>query len=138
MREVSFGIIPLRKNKKGLWEIFIVRHRAGHWAIPKGKSIDGETPFETARRELREETALVVDRLLCEDPFFEHYFFLRGHETVEKTVGYFLAEVSGEEKLQPEEIQEAKWVLIFDAPALVTFPEIRKLLEKVQKILFQI
>jgi bis(5'-nucleosidyl)-tetraphosphatase len=136
MKEVSFGIIPLRQNKKGLWEVFLVCHRAGHWALPKGKSIDGETPFETARRELREETALTVEKLLYEEPFFEHYRFERGGQTIEKTVGYFLAQVSGEEKLQPEEIQEAKWVLIFEAPSLVTFPEVRKLLEKVQKILF--
>ncbi len=38
-----------------------------HWDIPKGMQDPGETPLESARREMREETGLVFDAALFED-----------------------------------------------------------------------
>ncbi len=55
--------IPLRDGK-----IFVARrssglHLAGMWEFPGGKIEPDETPEAAARRELREETALLADRL---------------------------------------------------------------------------
>lgn len=58
-REVSYGIVPLRYMEGG-WQILLIRHHAGHWTFPKGHADRGESPQQTAERELREETGLAV------------------------------------------------------------------------------
>ncbi|MEV0190657.1 NUDIX domain-containing protein [Kitasatospora purpeofusca] len=42
--------------------------RPAHWVVPGGRAETGETPYETARRALREETGLDVEALLPFDP----------------------------------------------------------------------
>jgi 8-oxo-dGTP pyrophosphatase MutT (NUDIX family) len=46
----------------------------GHWGLTGGASLPGETPEQTARREVAEETGLTLERV---DPFRGYYF----HET---------------------------------------------------------
>jgi ADP-ribose pyrophosphatase len=45
----------------GLLEVLLIQRQSGEWAIPGGMVDTGENPFETARRELTEETGLVLD-----------------------------------------------------------------------------
>ncbi len=127
VHEASFGIIPL-KQIDGVWKVLLILHKGGrHWAFPKGRSNPGETPLESARRELKEETGLDVEKLLQEEPLTEQYDFRRKGENVTKTVQYFPAVVSGEVKLQPEEIQDSKWVLLKEAVRHLTFREAKEM-----------
>lgn len=121
-KERSYGIIPLRKAAIG-WEVLLVKHHAGHWAFPKGHPEKGEEPYETAIRELHEETGLSVLRFLPGGPLQEHYFFTFEGQRIDKTVEYFPAEVKGEARPQEEEIEELRWIALQDAEALITFPE---------------
>lgn len=54
---VSCGIIFINNNK------ILLGHSTGnsHWDIPKGQSEIGEGPLETAIRETKEETGIIVD-----------------------------------------------------------------------------
>ncbi|MGH2611992.1 MAG: bis(5'-nucleosyl)-tetraphosphatase [Rhabdochlamydiaceae bacterium] len=123
IQEASFGIIPLQKVDE-IWRVLLILHKGGrHWAFPKGRSNPGETPVESAKRELKEETGLTVEKFLQEEPLTERYEFRRKGESVIKTVQYFPAIVSGEVRLQPEEIQDAKWVLLKEAVRHLTFRE---------------
>jgi bis(5'-nucleosidyl)-tetraphosphatase len=127
VQEASFGIIPLQQTD-GIWKVLLILHKGGrHWAFPKGRSNPGETPLESARRELKEETGLDVEKLLQEEPLSEKYEFRRRGETVIKTVQYFPAVVSGHVRLQPEEIQDAKWVLLKEAVNHLTFREAKEM-----------
>lgn len=126
-RETSFGIIPLSKGK-GEWQVLLICHKkGGHWSFPKGHGEPGEDPKETAQRELLEETGLHIDKWLKEEPFTETYIFQRGSLQIQKTVHYYVAEVSGNLKLQLEEVNEAKWVKLIEANQAVTFPESKKI-----------
>ena len=127
LQEASFGIIPLQQAG-GEWKVLLILHKGGrHWAFPKGRSNPGETPLESARRELKEETGLDVDKLLQESPLSERYEFRRKGQTVTKTVQYFPALVSGRLRLQPEEIQDSKWVLLKEAMRYLTFQEAKEM-----------
>ncbi len=127
VQEASFGIIPLQ-IVDGIWKVLLILHKGGrHWAFPKGRSNLGETPLESASRELKEETGLEVEKLLQEEPLTEKYKFRRKGASVIKTVQYFPALVRGEVRLQPEEIQDAKWVLLKEAVGHLTFREAKEM-----------
>lgn len=121
--EHSFGIIPLRQNK-----VFLIKHLAGHWGFPKGRAIEGESPLQTAERELFEETGLRVEKLLQETPIEEHYECTKEGEQIQKQVTYFLAAVAGDLKLQAEEILEGKWFSLEEASDVLTFQEAKEVI----------
>ena len=124
-KEYSYGIIPI-KNKKAL----LVKHQKGHWAFPKGHTDFGESPQMTAQRELFEETGLHVVRYFDMEPIEERYQF----DDVDKKVTYFVAEVRGHENMQEEEIADFKWVNFQEGQELATFPETKKLCEKMHLV----
>ncbi len=128
--DLSYGILPF-DQREGCWRALLVHHlHGGHWAFPKGHPEPGETAIECATRELLEETGLEVVQILRDGPFIEHYTFDMKGRHIDKTVKYFAARVSGSIKVQEEELLDCRWVPINDAPALLTFPEARRLLDE--------
>ncbi|HNA62110.1 MAG TPA: NUDIX domain-containing protein [Rhabdochlamydiaceae bacterium] len=135
VEEQSFGIIPL-KQENGIWQLLLILHQGGrHWAFPKGHGNPGETAVESAKRELKEETGLNVDKFLQDDPLTERYQFYRKKEVVVKTVQYFPALVSGTLKLQAEEIRDAKWVPLKESTRHLTFREAKEMCHKLINML---
>ena len=124
--EFSYGIIPLCRWQGG-WKTLLVKHGKGHWAFPKGHAEEGEEPKQTAVRELQEETGLEVVSFLNLPPQQERYFFHEGSHSIDKTVIYFAAEVSGDVTIQQAEISEFRWLSLEEAQQLATFPETKKL-----------
>ncbi|MGH7890196.1 MAG: NUDIX domain-containing protein, partial [Thermodesulfobacteriota bacterium] len=90
---------------------------------------------DSARRELREETGLDIQKLLQDDPLMEKYQFYRKREIVVKTVQYFPALVQGDLHLQAEEIRDAKWVPLKDAARHLTFKEAKEMCHKLVDLL---
>jgi bis(5'-nucleosidyl)-tetraphosphatase len=133
--EHSFGVIPLRRVNQQ-WEVFLIQHRgAGHWAFPKGHPEEGETPEETAQRELREETGLHLVKWLPYPPLEEAYLFKRHDSLVHKKVTYFIAEVEGEVHLQPQEIAAGRWLALEEALDLITFEEGKRICRRLTELL---
>lgn len=130
-QDYSFGIIPLRKER-GEWKVLLVQLHQGHWGYPKGHPEANEAPLEAAKRELKEETGLSVERLLNVGPFQEKYSFSHHGQRIEKTVTYFLAVVSGDVVIQAHEIAAYKWVCVYEADNYVSFAEGIKLTRDVQ------
>lgn len=126
----SFGIIPIKKEGEE-WLFLLVQHHAGHWAFPKGHPDPLERPEETATRELREETGLLVDSFWEGLVLEENYSFEWEGVTVLKRVAYFVAQVSGSLMPQPEEIRQACWCDANTALERLSFEESRRLCQAV-------
>jgi 8-oxo-dGTP pyrophosphatase MutT (NUDIX family) len=96
-KEISAGIIIYKKTSEGV-KFLLLYHGGGYWNFPKGKIEQEERSFQTALREIREETGLGRNDLKFTGPFkvYEKFTFLRGRGTVKtrvfKIVIFYLAE----------------------------------------------
>ena len=110
----------------------IARHsRSGHleWCLPKGHIEKGETPQETAVREVHEETGIlgeVVDSIATID-----YWFTGTNQRVHKLVHHYaLRRISGELTVTGDpdhEAEDAIWVKFEDLDNVLSYPNERKI-----------
>jgi 8-oxo-dGTP pyrophosphatase MutT (NUDIX family) len=99
------------------------------WALPKGTPDGDETPQETALREVNEETGLEV-RIL-ETIGEIHYRFVREGRRIDKTVHYYLMEVTGGDLADHDhEFEEVRWFELGEAEAVMRFPTERDILAR--------
>ena len=140
-RELSAGGIVVRRLR-GRWWLAAIRPQgkpAGVWALPKGLIDPGETPAETAVREVAEETGLraELDRKLGD----VRYVYTRRGVRVFKVVSFFLLRWRGGRigELPPGmelEVAEARWLPLDDAPRLLAYGGERQLAEKARATLY--
>jgi bis(5'-nucleosidyl)-tetraphosphatase len=130
VQEHSVGVIPVKKSPQG-WQVFLIHQIHGNfWGFPKGHVEPEETPIDTAKRELFEETGYQISKLLKENPWTEFYTFTKQSKMVRKKVEYFLVEVTGDFSLQVEEIHDGKWFTFDEAMQKVTYPSAKNILNK--------
>lgn len=121
INEYSYGIVPLQKQGDD-WKVLLIQHsHAKYWGFPKGHPEQGETPKQTAERELLEETNFRVVRFFSESSQEEHYQYTLRGQLINKTVHFYVAEVEGELRIQEEELSGAEWLTIPDAIHKLTF-----------------
>ena len=99
------------------------------WALPKGTPSDGETPEQTALREVSEETGLEVH--IVEPVGAIEYFFTQDGVRIHKTVHYFLMEpIGGDLADRDNEFDDVQWVSLDEAWELLSFPTERQIVEQ--------
>ena len=130
----SAGGIVLRDTMFGPDVVLVRRFTQGLWALPKGTPIDEEAPAETARREVQEETGLVVEV----DRFAGsiQYQFTRDSVLFRKTVNFYLMHAVGGDFTQHDgEYDAVEWVPVDRALEQMTYNTEASLL---RHILFQL
>lgn len=116
-KEYSYGAVVYKKEKDEIY--VLIEHMAlGHISLPKGHIEEGETPYECALREIKEETNLDVDL----DTTFSYTITYSPKEDVSKDVTFYLATVKNEELIpQLSEVTSLEWMEIKKAIEAVTF-----------------
>lgn len=118
MTVYASGGLVLRRTGKG-WEVLAVhRPRYDDWSLPKGKDEPGETPIETALREVWEETG-VHGRLIA--PLDEVDYTLADGRS--KVVRYFAMTVESASPFSPnEEVDALRWLPAGEATRVLSYP----------------
>jgi 8-oxo-dGTP diphosphatase len=119
------------REHRGEWQVLLVhRPRYDDWSLPKGKADPGETPEETALREVAEETGLSCT--LTAPAGEVRYVDGKGRP---KIVRYWhMAAARPKRAFAPNgEVDELRWCPASQAAKLLSYDHDRKLLRKVAR-----
>jgi 8-oxo-dGTP pyrophosphatase MutT (NUDIX family) len=122
--ETSYGGVVVRGE-----DVLIIRPTGKRvTGLPKGGPNAGETPEQTAVREVREETG--INARVREPLGAARYWYRRGGRRVHKTVHFFLCDfVSGSTADHDHEVDEARWIPLLDARTALSYSGERALID---------
>lgn len=121
-KTVSAGIIIFRKTPEGLKYLLLYKGK-GYWNFPKGKIEGEERSWQTALREIKEETGLRPNELKFQSNFkaYERFTFRLNKENIFRVVILYLAETHQPRVQISPEHEGFGWF---------TFSEAKKMLSK--------
>ena len=136
LREFSAGAVLVRRLR-GRWRLAAIRpggKPGGTWALPKGNIGRGESPEETAVREVTEETGL-VGRSVGKLGDVRYVYTRRGGERVFKVVSFYLlrylrGRIDDVAPAFRREVAEARWLPLEEAQKLLSYPGEREMAQK--------
>ena len=134
IRETSAGTVLLCDTSGGN-EFLLLNYPQGHWDFVKGKMEVNETPQETVRREMREETGISNFQLIDGFEEFVRYNFRFKNEVVHKKVIFFLAKTNIKKISLSHEHNDYLWLGYNDALKKITFKNAKNILTKANKFL---
>jgi len=135
-REISAGIIIYKRMKdrdnKIETKYLLLYHGRGYWNFPKGKIEKDERSYQTALREVGEETGIPSRLLRVENNFkmTDKYVFQFDGKKVFKIVIFFLAQSNRSEINLSYEQEGYGWFLYKDALRLLKHKNSRIMLKR--------
>lgn len=131
-KTISAGIIIFRRTEDGLKYLLLYKGK-NYWNFPKGKIEMGERSYETALREIYEETGLQRNDLRVTPNFkaFERFVFQHQKEKIFRVVILYLAETKNPQiKISPEH-EGFGWFTIAEAKKILTkHPDTFRILQR--------
>jgi 8-oxo-dGTP pyrophosphatase MutT (NUDIX family) len=125
LTETSYGGVVIRDD-----DVLVIQPtgRQRVVGLPKGGPNPGETPEQTAAREVREETGITA---AVREPLGDvTYWYRRGGRRVFKTVHFFLFDfVSGSTSDHDHEVDDARWMPLAEARTALSYPGERALID---------
>jgi 8-oxo-dGTP pyrophosphatase MutT (NUDIX family) len=121
------GGVVARPRKDGATEVLLVhRPKYDDWAFPKGKALPGESDEDCALREVEEETGL---RCILEHELPTTVY--RDQRGRRKVVRYWAMRAPGDDVQPGDEVDEARWLSLEQADALLSYDRDRAVLAAV-------
>ncbi|HEV7843707.1 MAG TPA: NUDIX domain-containing protein [Pyrinomonadaceae bacterium] len=137
-KQVSAGGVAFRKRGAKIYVALISVGNEPRWQLPKGL-IGKNEPIETAAmREVREETGLETELVGPVDTVEYWYFSGSGGSRVRfhKFVHFFLLRYkSGKTSDHDHEVNEARWVEISRAEAMLAFASEKKIVARAREMI---
>lgn len=106
-------------------QVLLIRYRSGAWAFPKGHVEAGETPEQTALREVREEGGVVAELAGELDP--TRYTNDRGES---REIFWFLMTTPGTELTLEDTFSQGGFFAPAQALEMLSYPQDRQLLRQ--------
>lgn len=130
-KQVSAGGVVFQKQDNTIEVALISVGKNRRWQLPKGQVDPGESPEDTALREVREETGLTSELIQPLDTI--EYWYIStytGKRTkIHKYVHFFLMRcLSGDVEHHDYEVNEARWVEIQTALDMLAFDNEKRIL----------
>lgn len=115
--------------------LLISTQQGRRWQLPKGHIEPGETPEQTAVREVCEETG-VTGRVVAPLSGVEYWYVERGTRRVHKTVDYFLLDYeSGDAaNFDAREVSGAAWFSWDEGIAKLSFDNERRVVLEARRL----
>lgn len=139
VHQISAGGVAYRIYSN-LVEVALIRTSSeGRWQLPKGIIDPGETPEQTAVREVREEAGIRCEILEPIDTI--EYWFSAAYDggatrRYHKKVHFFLMKfIDGDVNDHDHEVSEARWVNLAAASRMLAFDSEKKLIKTVNRLL---
>ncbi|KON88553.1 DNA mismatch repair protein MutT [Sporosarcina globispora] len=104
-------------------EVLLQKRHDGYWGLPGGLMDLGESFEEVAKREVFEETGLVVENLKLLNVFSGSEYYLKvpnGDELYSLTAVYYTKDVSGEMKIDYSESEKMQYFSLNNMPKELT------------------
>lgn len=132
-KQVSAGGVVFQKHDNAIDVALISVGKNRRWQLPKGQVDPGETPDETALREVREETGLTSELLQPLDTV--EYWYISTYTgdriRIHKYVHFYLMRFqAGNVEQHDTEVNEARWVEIQRALEMLAFDNEKNILKK--------
>lgn len=133
----SHGIIPVYQQDGEIYICAIKNMKSGEWGMPKGSPEKGESPMETATRELVEETGITEFEIIDRKTLVERHTFEHEGAILHKENTYWVAKVPKmTEKPIELDARDMKWINAKDADDFFKFEGVKKLVREVESIYF--
>ena len=136
--QISAGGVVFRRRGARIEVALISVGEANRWQLPKGLVDAGETPEAAALREAREETGVEAAMVAPVDKVEYWYYSTNQGQRVRfhKFVHFYLLRyVSGDVRDHDAEVNEARWVEIDEAHALLAFAGERKVVARAREMI---
>lgn len=124
--ENSSGAVVYRKIHGHIRYLLIKNKRSSHWGFPKGHVEIGETKYDTARREVLEETGIHLKIHLGYQGISKYKI----HGSIDKRVTVFVGTTDDKlTHIQKEEIEDYLWLPYNNAMGCLRFQNDKSILE---------
>jgi 8-oxo-dGTP pyrophosphatase MutT (NUDIX family) len=133
---VSAGGVLFRKRDSEIEVCLISKRDRNVWALPRGRVEEGETPDQTAVREVREETGFQAKVLRKIDEISFHFYSKTDDRLIYRTVHFFLMPLENSEQgIVDSEVGRVEWFPIEQAIRVLKYENEKEILRKARNLL---
>ncbi len=133
--EYSAGAILFSVNESShRIEYLLLHHTSGHWEFPKGNFEFGEDGFETARREIYEETGITEIEFIKDFESQIEYYFRRSDKLFHKRVIFYMARTNTRKVILSTEHDAYAWKEYNEAINQLTHKDAKDLLKEAKGV----